>query len=59
MSCPHHADNGPVGAPALVFVGSLGTTLAMWEPQIREFSSWFRTIAVDLPGHGKTPVPET
>ena len=52
MSCPHYADNGPVGAPALVFVGSLGTTLAMWEPQIREFSSRFRTIAVDLPGHG-------
>jgi 3-oxoadipate enol-lactonase / 4-carboxymuconolactone decarboxylase len=58
VSCPHYADNGPVGAPALVFVGSLGTTLAMWEPQIRELSSRFRTIAVDLPGHGGTPVPE-
>ena len=58
VSCPHHADNGPVGAPALVFVGSLGTTLAMWEPQIRELSSRFRTIAIDLPGHGGTPVPE-
>jgi 3-oxoadipate enol-lactonase len=55
---PHYADNGPVGAPALIFVGSLGTTLAMWEPQIREFSSRFRTITAALPGHGKTPVPE-
>jgi len=30
----HHVDDGPRDAPALVLVGSLGSTLAMWEPQL-------------------------
>ena len=30
----HYADDGPRDAPALVLVGSLGATLAMWEPQL-------------------------
>ena len=30
----HHADDGPRDAPVLVLAGSLGTTVAMWEPQL-------------------------
>ncbi|WP_433622229.1 alpha/beta fold hydrolase [Nocardia sp. CA-120079] len=58
MRYPHYADNGLVGAPVVVFIGSLGTTLSMWDPQLRAFATDYRTIAVDLPGHGGNPVPE-
>ena len=30
----HHADDGPRDAPVLLLAGSLGSTLAMWEPQL-------------------------
>ena len=30
----HYADDGPRDAPVLLFAGSLGATLAMWEPQL-------------------------
>lgn len=53
----HHLVAGPQDGPAIVLVGSLGTTLAMWEPQVAALSTDFRVVAVDLPGHGGTPVP--
>jgi 3-oxoadipate enol-lactonase len=43
---------------ALVLGGSLGTTLAMWEPQLLRLSAQVRTIAVDHRGHGRSPVPQ-
>ncbi|WP_419197964.1 alpha/beta fold hydrolase [Nocardia vinacea] len=58
MKYPHYSDNGLTGAPAVVFLGSLGTTLEMWEPQLQAFGRHYRTIAVDLPGHGRTAVPD-
>ncbi|MEV5835488.1 alpha/beta fold hydrolase [Nocardia sp. NPDC052112] len=58
MTYPHFIDNGLTEAPVMVLVGSLGTTISMWDDQLREFSGWYRTIAVDLPGHGGTPVPD-
>jgi pimeloyl-ACP methyl ester carboxylesterase len=48
---------GPDDGPAIVLIGSLGTTLNMWEPQIAAFSVDHRVVAVDLPGHGGTPTP--
>ncbi|MCP2321240.1 3-oxoadipate enol-lactonase / 4-carboxymuconolactone decarboxylase [Nocardia amikacinitolerans] len=57
MKYPHYTDNGRVGVPVVVFLGSLGTTLSMWDPQLRAFATDHRTIAIDLPGHGGTPVP--
>jgi 3-oxoadipate enol-lactonase len=52
----HHVDDGPRDAPALVLVGSLGSTLAMWEPQLT-LAGPFRVIRVDHRGHGGSPTP--
>lgn len=38
----------------LVLLGGLGTTRAMWEPQLAVFPG---AIALDLPGHGVEPPP--
>jgi len=54
---PHCMIAGPDDGPAIVLIGSLGTTLNMWEPQIAAFSVDHRVVAVDLPGHGGTPTP--
>jgi 3-oxoadipate enol-lactonase len=43
--------------PTLVLLGSLGSTTAMWEPQLPALRD-FRVVRVDLPGHGGSPVPE-
>src|SRR6202046_2064115 len=47
---------GDTGAPALLLGGSLGTTLAMWEPQL-ELRHARRLIRFDHRGHGRSPVP--
>ncbi|MGC0362345.1 3-oxoadipate enol-lactonase/4-carboxymuconolactone decarboxylase [Rhodococcus sp. 27YEA15] len=44
-------------APAVVLLGSLGSDLTMWQPQVHALSTRFRVIAVDHRGHGKSPVP--
>ncbi|GAA3150752.1 hypothetical protein GCM10020255_029560 [Rhodococcus baikonurensis] len=44
-------------APAVVLLGSLGSDLSMWQPQIHALSNRYRVIAVDHRGHGKSPVP--
>jgi pimeloyl-ACP methyl ester carboxylesterase len=43
---------GPVGAPAIVFVHGTRLTRAAWAVQMTALSDEFRTIALDLPGHG-------
>jgi 3-oxoadipate enol-lactonase len=48
---------GPGGAPVLLLGGSLGTTLAMWEPQLPQLSATHRVIRFDHRGHGASPVP--
>jgi len=53
----HHVVEGPDDAPALVLVNSLGSTLAMWEPQIEDLAAQFRVVRFDLRGHGRSPVP--
>jgi 3-oxoadipate enol-lactonase len=52
----HHVLDGPAGAPALVLASSLGTTLAMWEPQISQLAEGFRVVRYDRRGHGRSPV---
>ncbi len=52
----HYADDGPRDAPVLMFAGSLGATLAMWEPQL-SLAGPFRVIRIDHRGHGGSPVP--
>ncbi len=47
---------GTTGA-ALVFVHGVGSTAAVWDPQLREFSDAYRAIAIELRGNG-VPKPE-
>ena len=44
-------DDGPV----LVFGGSLGTTLAMWDPQMARLAGRHRILRYDHRGHGGSP----
>jgi 3-oxoadipate enol-lactonase len=53
----HHEFRGKRGSPALVFTGSLGTDLTMWEPQAERLKPRFCTLRYDLRGHGRSPVP--
>jgi len=51
----HHEVAGE-GAP-LLMGGSLGTTLAMWDPQLGALSERLRVVRFDHRGHGGSPVP--
>lgn len=48
---------GKHGHP-MVFVHPKPTDLSCWAYQMAHFSTWFRTIAVDLPGYGRSPTTE-
>ena len=53
--CPIHVEvEGPESAPALMLASSLGTTLAMWDPQVKPFTQQFRLVRFDRRGHGKS-----
>jgi len=52
-----HEFRGRRGSPALVFTGSLGTDLTMWEPQAERLKPRFCTLRYDIRGHGRSPVP--
>jgi 3-oxoadipate enol-lactonase len=52
-----HEFRGKRGSPALVFTGSLGTDLTMWEPQAERLKPRFCTLRYDIRGHGSSPVP--
>lgn len=51
----HHEVSGPSSAPPVVLSSSLGTTLAMWDPQMRALAARLRVIRYDHRGHGKSP----
>jgi 3-oxoadipate enol-lactonase len=54
----HHEVAGPPGAPAVVLSNSLGTTLAMWDPQLTVLTERYRVVRYDMRGHGRSPVPD-
>lgn len=54
----HHEAAGPERAPALLLSNSLGSTLAMWDPQVAPLAERFRVVRYDLRGHGRSPVPD-
>jgi 3-oxoadipate enol-lactonase len=49
--------DGPAHAPVLLLGNSLGTTTAMWEPQLPELTERFQVLRYDHRGHGASPVP--
>lgn len=53
----HHEIDGPDEAPPVLLLGSLGSTLAMWEPQVEGLAGDLRLIRADLRGHGASPTP--
>ena len=48
--------DGPEDHPTLVLSNSLGTSHAMWEPQIADLSEHFRVLRYDSRGHGASMV---
>ena len=53
----HCRVEGPADAPPLLLGGSLGTSLAMWQPQLAALTERYRVIRYDHRGHGESPVP--
>jgi 3-oxoadipate enol-lactonase len=53
----HHVIDGDDDAPPLVLSPSLGSTLAMWDPQVPALARTHRVIRYDHRGHGGSPVP--
>lgn len=53
----HYRLDGPEDAPVLVLSNSLGTALAMWDPQMPTFAQHFRVLRYDSRGHGSSGVP--
>ncbi len=53
----HAAVEGWKDAPAVLLVGSLGSTLEMWDPQVPGLAERFRVVRYDTRGHGRSPVP--
>jgi 3-oxoadipate enol-lactonase len=53
----HHTIDGPDEAPLLVLGASLGTTGAIWQPQLPALTARFRVVRYDHRGHGRSPAP--
>ena len=52
----HYEIDGPDNAPVLLLSNSLGTTLAMWLPQLPALTEHFRVLCYDTRGHGQSSV---
>ncbi len=48
---------GPAGAPALLLLNALGTTVDLWRPQVDRLAAAFRVIRFDTRGHGASDAP--
>lgn len=53
----HHVEAGAADAPPILLAPSVGTTLAMWEPQVAALARHHRVVRFDTRGHGGSPVP--
>lgn len=49
--------DGAANAPTLMLSNSLGTTLAMWDAQMKAFTGKFRVLRYDSRGHGASDAP--
>ena len=52
-----YAVDGRDGAPTVVLSNSLGSTPAMWDPQLPALAERLRVVRYDHRGHGRSPVP--
>lgn len=52
----HYTLDGDPRAPVLLLSNSLGTSLAMWQPQIEQLSQHFYVLRYDTRGHGQSGV---
>jgi 3-oxoadipate enol-lactonase len=57
MTAVHHIVTGRPGAPVVVLSNSLGTTAAMWDPNLAALEEHFQVVRYDTRGHGRSPVP--
>lgn len=53
----HVEIHGAEQNPTVVFLHAIATSGQMWRPQIEQLASSFRVVTVDLPGHGRSPMP--
>ena len=53
----HYRWDGLESGPVLVMSNSLGTNMAMWEPQVAALGERFRLLRYDTRGHGGSAVP--
>jgi 3-oxoadipate enol-lactonase len=49
--------DGPAGAPVVVALHAIATHRALWTAQAAVWSSTWRVLRLDLPGHGASPGP--
>lgn len=49
--------DGPDSAPVLLLSNSLGTAMAMWEPQMAALAERFHVLRYDSRGHGSSDAP--
>ncbi|OEU88032.1 3-oxoadipate enol-lactone hydrolase [Streptomyces abyssalis] len=52
---PYHRLDGPADGRPMILGPSLGTSLAVWEPQLPALIRTHRVLRWDLPGHGASP----
>src|ERR1700685_4360336 len=53
----NYQNDGPDGAPWIVFSNSLATSTAMWDEQAAGLKDSFRVLRYDQRGHGGSDVP--
>ena len=53
----YHEQQGKIGLP-MVFLHSTPDDNRLWLFQTAHFSTWYRCIAVDLAGYGRSPAPQ-
>jgi len=52
---PYHRLDGPLDGLPMILGPSLGTSLAVWEPQLPSLIRTHHVLRWDLPGHGASP----
>ena len=55
---PHSEVSGRPDLPVILLLNSMGTSTAMWEPQLPMLERHFRVIRMDTRGHGQSGTPE-